>query len=356
LTTLKTDEGRDTAEWAKGVIERQSTHLIRMVDDLLDVSRVTRGRVTLRKERVDVAAVIEHALESTQPLLVERQHHWTKEYEPGVLWAEVDPVRIEQVVDNLLTNAAKYTEPGGRITLEAHHEETTPGHPEIVIRVSDTGMGIPPRKLPQMFDLFVQGERSLARVEGGLGLGLSIVKTLTEMHGGQVQAESEGLGKGSTFIVRLPALPVSSAAPPQRKAAAPLKSVPHRVLVVDDLDDTAQGLARLLRRQGHTVEIAEDGLIACEKAHNFAPEVVLLDIGLPGMSGYEVAQHLRHEQCCSKALIIAITGYGQEEDRRRAMQAGFDEHLVKPVDMDRLKSLVGDAPLRENNASCGNGT
>jgi len=343
LELCNSDEKHETFLWAKGVLERQSTHLSRLVDDLLDVSRIARGKIELRKRQVDLATVLDEAVEATRPLILERRHKLTISYEHNVLWVDGDPSRLEQIIANLLNNAAKYTQPEGSIWLEARRPkegEEGSAQDEILISVRDTGAGIALEKIDHMFELFVQGERSLARGEGGLGLGLSIVRTLTELHGGYVTAQSEGLGLGSTFVVHLPAAPAPESPELRERTSGSALTIPHRVLVVDDHTDVAQALARLLKRQGHTVEIANDGIVACEKAHTFAPDVVLLDIGLPGMNGYDVARHLRQHQCCFDALIIALTGYGQEADRRRALEAGFDDHLVKPVDFDRLKHLI----------------
>lgn len=339
------EEKPEAFAWAKAVVDRQSEHLARLVDDLLDVSRITRGKVELHKHRLDVATVLDQTVEEIRPLIAERHHELTTSYEHGLLWVDGDTARLEQVFSNLLTNAAKYTPPGGHIWLEARRGPLsgTTQKQEVTISVRDNGPGIAADKLPQMFELFEQGERSLARSEGGLGLGLPIVKTISEMHGGYVTAQSNAPLKGSAFTVHLPA---ASAPPPTkpRPPASPDTLVPHRVLVVDDVADTAQGLARLLRRQGHMVEIAHDGPQACKQAHTFAPEVVLLDIGMPGMDGYEVARHLRKDQASAHSFIVALTGYGQEEDRHRALDSGFDEHLVKPVDIERLKQLIGNAP------------
>ncbi|MHA3772575.1 PAS domain-containing protein [Verrucomicrobiota bacterium sgz303538] len=352
LGLCNTDESPEVFHWAKAVVDRQSTHLARLVDDLLDVSRITQGKVELRKQRLDVAAVLDQTLEEMRPLIAEQHHELTVSYEHDVLWIDGDAARLGQIFSNLLNNAAKYTPPGGHIWLEASREPLSGDiqKQEVVISVCDNGAGIAPGKLPQMFELFVQGERSLARSEGGLGLGLTIVKNITEMHGGYVSAQSEGLGQGSTFTVHLPVAsapaPAPASATVSRTPSSPHRSIPHRVLVVDDMTDTAQCLAKLLRRQGHTVEVAHDGPQACEQAHTFAPEVVLLDIGMPGMDGYEVARHLRHDQACADSFIVALTGYGQEEDRRRALDAGFNEHLVKPVNIERIQQLVEKAPSR----------
>jgi PAS domain S-box-containing protein len=329
-------ETEDELLWAKDVIQRQVKHLSRLIDDLLDVSRITRGKISLKREALNLSPVVSSAVESVRPLLEERKHEMVVSLAPGALRIEGDPFRLEQVLVNLLTNAAKYTESGGRISLTARHEDG-----QIVVQVRDTGLGIPPELLPRVFELFVQGDRSMARSEGGLGIGLTLVQKLTEMHGGTVTATSEGAGLGSEFTLRFPAIQ-STPAP----KAHPHKELPRvarqssRVLVVDDNLDTASGLAKLFKLLGHDVAIAHDGVSAVELARTHKPEVILLDIGLPKMNGYEVVRQLRQEPCCKTALIIAISGYGQEEDQRKSREAGFDHHLVKPVDFDALMTLI----------------
>ena len=326
-------------EWAMEVINRQMRHLSRLIDDLLDMSRITQGKVHLRKEPLDAAVVLAAAVESVRPLMEERQHELTVALRPGTLQLDADPTRLEQIVVNLLSNAAKYTDKGGEIALRARKEDN-----EIVVRVRDNGMGIPPEKLPGMFELFAQGDRTLARSEGGLGIGLTLVRSLAEMHGGRVEAVSEGVGKGSEFIVRLPAspaVPVDKLTPAGGTARLPARTAPEvpapattprRVLVVDDNVDSARGTALILSRQGHEVRLAYDGPAAVVAAQEYRPEFVLLDIGLPGMDGYEVARRLRQDENLRGLTLIAVSGYGQESDRRRSNEAGFDQHLVKPVD------------------------
>jgi CheY-like chemotaxis protein len=315
------------------VINRHIKHLARLIDDLLDVSRITRGKIELRKELVDIAPILKRAAEAMRTALDEREHELTVSVPEGALWLEIDPFRLEQVLMNLLSNATKYTENGGRIWLSAQQEGK-----DILIRVRDTGIGISPEKLPQIFELFVQGDQSLARSEGGLGIGLTLARSLSEMHGGTLSASSEGPRMGSEFTVRLPATERAEAKFSQAERAK-VHTTGSRILVVDDNVDLARGIARLLKLLGHNVQIAHDGRAAIETARAFQPEVVLLDIGLPTMDGYQVARQLRTEECGKNARIIAITGYGHEEDRRRSHEAGFDHYLVKPIDFNSLMSL-----------------
>ncbi|MBV8899664.1 MAG: PAS domain-containing protein [Verrucomicrobia bacterium] len=331
--------------WSMEVIQRQLQQLTRLIDDLFDVSRITRGKIQLRKEQLDAASALRRAVEAVQPLIEERQHELTVSFRPGTLYLEADPTRLEQIVVNLLTNAAKYTEAGGHISLHAKNDGN-----EIVISVRDDGMGIPPEKLPQMFELFVQGDRSLARSEGGLGIGLTLVRSLAEMHGGSVRAYSEGLGKGSEFVVRLPASKKAAPARPVPTATTAIPGPttpanrPARILVVDDNMDSAHTLAKLLSRQGHDVRTVYDGPAAIEAARAHRPEFVLLDIGLPGMDGYQVATRLRQEN--EHSILIALSGYGQESDRNRSREAGFHHHLVKPVEHSLLAEVLANPPVR----------
>jgi PAS domain S-box-containing protein len=323
-------------EWAMGVITRQMRHLTHLIDDLLDVSRISRGKIELRRTVVELTPILEGAAATVRPLVEERKHTLELSADRGDLWSDVDPTRLEQVVVNLLSNAAKYSDNGGSIRLSARSEGE-----KVVIAVKDRGHGIPPEKLPQMFELFAQGDRSLARSEGGLGIGLTVVKKLVEMHGGTVEVRSEGSGMGSQFLVRLPraARPASAASGAVSPAPAAEKRC-ARILVVDDNVDTARSLAKLLELLGHEVRVAYNGPEGIEAARRLEPEFILLDIGLPGMDGYEVARRLKQEPGCRATVIIAVSGYGQDEDRRRSREAGFDHHLVKPVDFDQLVSLM----------------
>ena len=316
------------------VIGRQCAHLARLIDDLMDVSRISRGKIRLRAERLDAATVLRWAVGTVRPLAEQRRHELIASF-PDALWVEADPTRLEQIVVNLLTNAAKYTEPGGHIWLTAGHEGG-----DVVIRVRDDGLGIPPEKLPEMFQLFAQGERHIARSEGGLGIGLTLVRKLAELHGGGVTARSDGPGKGSEFAVHLPAAsaPRPSSSPPE---AAPDRARAGRsVLVVDDNQDAARLLAELLQASGHAARSIHDGRSALDEARSFRPDVILLDIGLPGMDGYEVAAALRREAGLGAIRIIAVTGYGEEQALSRSREAGIDHHLVKPVDVEALLDLI----------------
>lgn len=336
LMRLRGDSG---LEKERSVIERQAQHLVRLVDDLLDISRITTGKVELKKQRVEVGEVIAKALEMASPMLEQRQHQLRVDVPAGGLVVDGDPGRLAQVFSNLLTNAAKYTEPGGAVSVTASREDS-----RIAIRVRDTGIGISAEMLPRVFELFAQERQALDRAHGGLGLGLSIVRSLVSMHGGHVQAASEGHGRGSEFVVVLPAVDdrttdAACLAPPRRRTEE-VSALRPRVLVVDDNVDAADLLAESLDLMGYTTRIAHDGPTALEIADQFKPEVALLDIGLPAMDGYELARLLRRRSDLSDVCLVAVTGYGQEADKRTAQDSGFNAHLVKPVDMERLRALM----------------
>jgi len=322
----------DLADWSRDVIERQVGQLTRLIDDLLDVSRITRGKIDLRVETLDPTTVVHRAVDAVGPQMRELGHTLDVEIASPLPAIDGDPTRLEQVLVNLLTNAAKYTQPGGRVVVTARRERD-----EVGISVRDNGMGIPADVLPSVFDLFAQDKRSLDRSLGGLGIGLTIVERLVMMHGGTVSAESAGPGLGSTFTVRLPAS--SRVATTQRSDAGPLRARPRQILIVDDNVDNATGMAVLLRSAGHTVNAAHEGLGAVELVERLSPEVVLLDIGLPGLDGYEVARRIR-ARFGSRPTLIAVSGYAQESDRRRSREAGFDHHLAKPVNMSELLELI----------------
>jgi PAS domain S-box-containing protein len=320
---------------AIGMIDRQARHLTRLVDDLLDVSRITTGKVSLRKERVELHTVINNAIETVRPLVESRKHELSVSLPSESVWLEADPARLTQVLANLLNNAAKYTELGGHVQLSAERQG-----PVVIVRVRDTGIGILPEMLPRIFETFVQGDRSIDRSQGGLGIGLTLAKSLVEMHGGKIEGHSPGVGKGSVFEVRLPVVAEVTPLEPEaveKRQATKVHSL--RLLVVDDNPDTVESLAMLLRLNGHEVMTADTGPAALEAALAHDRDVILLDIGLPSINGYDVARRIRAK--ADKPVLIAMTGYGQQEDREKSREAGFDYHLTKPVDPNRLQDLLG---------------
>jgi len=320
-----------------GMIKRQAGHLTRLVDDLLDVSRITEGRITLRRRPIDLASVITQAIETVEPQLREKDHRLSvvaaTSYEP--VYVNGDFARLVQCVDNLLANASKYTDPGGQIQVYTRAESGS-----AVIEISDTGAGISAELLPRVFDLFVQGDRTLDRAQGGLGIGLAIVKRLVEMHGGTVAARSEGLGCGSTFEIRLPCVARPEVTVGDEQG---LSTQPRRVLIVDDNVDAANSLSMLLSFHGHVPKVAYSGKEALLGVETFRPEIALLDIGLPGMNGYELARHLRAMRELQGIRLVALTGYGQAEDQQRIRAAGFDDHLIKPVALPALQRAFAAA-------------
>jgi len=330
----------DDLHWANDVITRQVDQMVRLVDDLLDISRITGGKIQLRRERIEATAAVARAVETSRPLIDARRHELTVALPEEPIWVDADLVRLAQVLANLLNNAAKYTTEGGKITLSVNKDGE-----QAVFRVRDNGIGISPEMLSSVFDLFTQVDRSLDRSQGGLGIGLTLVRQLVEMHGGSVQAVSEGANRGTEFVIRLPAasaLPSARVADPSQERGPEAPS-PRRVLLVDDHPDVTRSLARLLRLGGHDVRTAEDGVSALDEVANHHPEFVLLDIGLPGMNGYEVARAIRRMPQNDSLVLVALTGYGQADDRRKSLEAGFDHHLVKPVDPDALFSLLATA-------------
>jgi PAS domain S-box-containing protein len=328
------------AEFARDVISRQTGNLSRLVEDLLDVTRISEGKIELRQRPVDVGHAINRGVESVRSLIQERRHELDLTLAGGgQLLVMADPMRLEQIITNLLTNAAKYTPDGGRITVVLRHEGR-----DAVITVSDNGIGIAPEMLPKIFDLFAQADRSLDRTSGGLGIGLNLCHHLVALHGGTISAHSNGLGQGAAFTVRLPIADAPAPALPAAAAAPLAPAQQHRrILLVDDNQDTVRALSRLLALRGHEVATAYDGLTALEIAPKFKPDVLLLDIGLPGLDGYALASRLRAEGF-TDTLMIAITGYAQEGDRARAREAGFDRHFAKPVDFEALATLLGMDP------------
>ena len=337
----------DSVRYAREIIERQVHHLVHLVDDLLDVSRITLGKVKLQKQPIEVATIIARAVETSRPAIDVRRHQLTLSLPPKGVRVDADPTRLAQIIGNLLSNAAKYMDEGGEIFLTT--EQTAD---QVIIRVRDTGIGIAPELLPLVFDLFIQGDRSLARSDGGLGIGLTLVRRLVEMHDGFVEVFSDGIGKGSEFIVRLPMLEVETQTLEVRSNPdLKLQSVARRnVLVVEDNKDGADTLALLLRMMGHQVQIAYSGAEGLRVVDSFLPDIVLLDIGLPGICGYDVARQLRLQARFKNTVLIAMTGYGQDEDRLRSRDAGFNHHLVKPVDPKVLKQLL-DAPIESKRGS-----
>ncbi len=338
LELIRVSPDRDVRERARAMMERQLRYMIRLIDDLLDVSRITRGRLVLRTERVDLATVLGQAVETARPGITAGGHELTVSLPPAPVALEGDPVRLCQVFANLLNNAAKYTPDGGHIRVDVG-----PGDGHVEVRVSDTGIGIRPDMLAVVFDLFSQADASLPRAQGGLGIGLTMVQRLAELHGGSVSAHSAGEGRGSTFVVRLPLAPAAPPAPP-RAADAPH---PHpgpsgrAVLVVDDNRDAADSLAVLLSTKGYDVRVANDGGEALRVLTTYRPDLVFLDIGLPGIDGYEVARRIRQTPELRDVVLVALTGWGQEEDRRLSHEAGLDYHLVKPADPAELWQILG---------------
>jgi PAS domain S-box-containing protein len=333
-------ESTPQTAWCRDVIERQTAHLTRLVDDLLDVSRITRGKLSMHTATMDLNAAVQRAVESSRPLIDSREHKLTVSVAPEALTINGDLTRIVQVIVNLLNNAAKYTPEGGEIALGVRAEGA-----DGVVTVKDNGIGIAPHMLEQVFDLFAQGERSLARTEGGLGIGLTLARRIVALHGGSIRAQSAGPGNGAEFLVRLPKLPRYAADLEPLKRSGPYAAVRKRsVIVVDDNSDSAESMAMLLRTMGHDVAIAYDGPSALRRITAEMPDVVLLDIGLPGLTGYEVARRLREHPGGEAVRIYAMTGYGQDEDRRRSREAGFDGHLVKPVIPSDLLALVDAGP------------
>ena len=332
----------DELQWATKIIDRQTEHMTRLVDDLLDVSRITRGTIELRREPVDVADVLKTAVEASNAL-IERFCHQLRVTPPATpLYVEGDTTRLTQVVSNLLDNAAKYTDPGGRIWLSAERDGE-----QAVIRVKDTGIGIAPELLPRIFDMFTQSALPLERAQGGLGVGLSLVERLVKLHGGTVSAHSSGLGQGSQFVIRLPAWntprhhALSDANPESRTPPPPAKRC--RILVVDDNEDSVESLAMLLGMLGHEIATSNDGESALTVAEQFRPDVAILDIGLPKVNGYDVAKQIREQDWARDIVLIALTGWGQQEHRRRSAESGFNHHLTKPVELEVLQKILSDS-------------
>jgi PAS domain S-box-containing protein len=328
--------GGDTGDEVRSMMERQITHMVRLIDDLLDVSRITRNKLELRRERVTLATVIHTAVETSRPLIDEGEHTFSMTLTPFPVYLDADPVRLAQVISNLLTNAAKYTERGGRITLTAESQGT-----EAVVRVRDNGLGIPVADQAHIFEMFSQVDRNPERAQVGLGIGLMLVERLTAMHGGSVEVESAGRGQGSEFIVRIPVLnEVRQCSAEGATGPEVVAGSQRRILVVDDNRDAAETLGMMLKLMGNEIRTANDGLAAVEVAEAFRPEMILMDIGLPKLSGYDACRRIRSQAWSEGMVIVPITGWGQEDDRRHSQEAGFDYHLVKPVNFDKLAKLL----------------
>ena len=322
---------------ASEMLERQVGQMARLVDDLLDMSRITRGKIELRRERVELSYVVNQAVEVARPLCKSLDHQLSVTLPPHPVYLEADATRLAQVIGNLLNNACKFTERGGHVQLiVAQDDDRT-----VTISVRDNGIGIEADQLARVFEMFAQVDTSLERSRGGLGIGLTLVKTLVEMHAGSVEARSEGLGRGSEFVVRLPVLKDLPAPVPQEAAAAPA-AAGRRILIVDDNEDGAESLSMLLDLCGNETHQAHDGAQALEAAERLRPDVVLLDIGLPGLNGYEVCRRIRQAPWGKDMVLVALTGWGQEEDRNRSREAGFNAHVVKPVDHDELVKIIAE--------------
>ncbi len=327
------DEGAIAA--ASEMMERQVGQLVRLVDDLLDVNRISRGKIELRRQQVELAAVVRDAVEAVRPLAESMQHELAVSLPSKPVFLHADQARLSQVISNLLNNACKFTDNGGRIQLSAERDAD-----DVVIHVRDNGIGIVPEQLPRIFEMFAQIDTSLERSVSGLGLGLTLVKNLVELHGGKVEARSEGAGRGTEFVVRLPVLAESTSSTPTQPVRAQAPETSRSILVVDDNADSAKSLAMLLKLGGHSIRTAHDGLEALAAAENYRPDVVLLDIGLPRLNGYDVARRIREQPWGSEMTLIALTGWGQDDDRQKSKDAGFDEHLVKPVEIASLKKIL----------------
>jgi signal transduction histidine kinase len=329
--------------WAQEVIQRQLASLTRLVDDLLDVSRITRGKITLTREPVELSTLITRAVETIEPLIRERDQQLLLQVPPEPLRVSGDPTRLTQALGNVLGNAAKYTDRGGRIELRCARQGT-----DVEIRVRDNGIGIPAELLPRIFDLFTQLDRRSGHSSSGLGIGLALVRRLVEMHGGTISAHSAGAGAGSEFTLRLPLLADAGtcAAEPVDLPGSDEPAVARRILLADDNADALESLATVLRLRGHQVYSAPNGAIALETAARHMPEVALLDIGMPLLDGYEVARRIRAQEWGKAVTLVALTGWGQESDRRRSQEAGFDTHLVKPLDLEKLTTLLAQLPAQ----------
>jgi PAS domain S-box-containing protein len=344
LLQMSPDDSQ-AAEEVRAMMDRQTQHMVRLIDDLLDVSRITRGKLELRMSRVQLADIVRDAVAATRPLLDEADHLLTVRLPEQPIWLNADANRLTQVLTNLLNNAAKFTPREGRIELAAQHSDS-----EVTVTVSDSGIGIPPEKADQVFGMFTQIHESSERRNTGLGIGLTLVKSLVEMHGGTVEVQTRGQNPGTTFLVRLPAAPAPAAAPhagvngSRQDLSDAVPAVRRRILVVDDNQDALESLSRVVTLLGNDVRQAQDGLEALEVGQSFRPDIVLMDLGMPKMNGFDAARRMRQEPWGRELSLVATTGWGQDEDRRRSAEAGFDHHLVKPIAVSALREILDKSP------------
>ncbi|MEN9846120.1 MAG: Autoinducer 2 sensor kinase/phosphatase LuxQ [Pseudomonadota bacterium] len=347
LAIMKRDPASPTATHAREIMERQLSHMVRLIDDLLDVSRITLGRLQLKKENVELRTVIETAVEASKPA-IEAGHHTLEVSLPEEkIWMYADPTRLSQTISNLLNNAAKYTPDHGRIELRARLTNTS-----LEVAVQDNGLGIPPEMKDQVFQLFGQINRTLDRAQGGLGIGLALVRNLVELHGGTITAESEGQGRGSTFTIALPSSLITSTSLPDRAAVQPTVQGPsQRVLIVDDNTDAAHSLSMLAELLGHSTDVAFTGPEALTKLSSFKPDIIFLDIGLPGMNGFEVVQTIKRLHPHPPPFVVALTGWGTEETKQKGRESGFDEHLTKPVEIATVERILAERSFQARNAA-----
>ncbi|HVE15305.1 MAG TPA: response regulator [Chthoniobacterales bacterium] len=334
LDMMRMSPGQAPAEDMQAMMDRQLTHLVRLIDDLMDVSRISRGKIDLRKAHISLQAALQSAIEASRPFIESRRHALTLDIPEEPLWLDADATRISQVISNLLNNAAKYTSEGGQIGLSVN-----PTGNQVFISITDNGIGIPEEMLPRIFDLFTQVEKRGERSRGGLGIGLALARQLVELHQGTLEASSAGNGQGSTFVVQLP-LAANAATPVPEPTQRAHDQTPLRMLVVDDNVSSAETTGRILSMVGHEITLAHNGPDALRLAREIAPDVIMLDIGMPGMSGYEVCRELRSAPAFKDTVFIAQTGWGQERDRLKTREAGFDHHLTKPVNFHELAELL----------------
>ncbi|TCS35181.1 PAS domain S-box-containing protein [Paucimonas lemoignei] len=335
LMAIISPQASTSEQRAREVILRQTNHLVRLVDDLLDVSRITHGKVTLRQAPVELKEFVKPAIETAGPIIEARRHEFDAQLPTENVWVQGDAVRLSQVIANLLTNAAKFTPAGGHIVLSAVHSAG-----KLVLSVTDDGIGVDPQRMQHIFDLFAQAGHAPDRAQDGLGIGLSLVRKLVELHGGTVEVDSKGIGQGSRFTVTLPTILPAEAEPEAKKSNQDVsRSQVRNVLVVDDNVDAANTLSALIRSDGHQCTVANDGPSAIELAKKIHPDIAILDIGLPGMSGYDVANAIKTNPALRSVYLVALSGYGQVHDKQRAADAGFNQHLIKPINLDALKSL-----------------